>query len=165
MECNQIPASEQWNEASAKQIQEYRNHLKFCLACRRRVFNESPEQLLFELKGEPMPDDFWIGFWDSIDNKLTPDRQRYHLPLLPVARWAAVLIVALLLALYQNHLPESPSYEITRGGSQIRPFDLSTQASHYPLIEEVQDPGSTYYIFESAADEKIVMIYDPDIEL
>jgi hypothetical protein len=170
MDCNRIPNAENWDDASAQQLNEYRSHIKFCLACRRRVFSESPIPLLSELKGEPMPDEFWIGFWDSLENKLPPADKRYHLPLLPVVRWAAALIVALLLALYQNKLPESPSYEISRGGSPIRPFDLSKDTlakdpSLYPLVEEVKEPGSTYAIFEADHDQKIVMIFNPDIEL
>jgi hypothetical protein len=166
MDCNRIPSAQRWDEASVQQLEQYRNHIKFCLACRRRVINEAPNLLLHELKGDPMPDEFWIGFWESLETKLTPvQEKRYHLPLLPVVRWAAALIVALLLALYENKLPESPSYEITRGGPQVRPFDSFTEISTYPLIEEVQEPGSTYAIFEAAGDQKIVMIFNPDIEL
>ncbi len=166
MDCKQIPKAERWDDASVQQLEQYRNHIKFCLACRRRVTNESPANLLHELKGGAMPEEFWIGFWDSLENKLTPAQEkRYHLPLLPVVRWAAALIVALLLALYENKLPESPSYEITRGGPQVRPFDSLAEISAYPLIEEVQEPGSTYAIFEAAGNQKIVMIFNPDIEL
>ncbi len=166
MDCKHVPNSERWDEASVQLLDEYRNHIKFCLACRRRVLKESPASLLHGLKGGAMPEDFWIGFWESLENRITPVKERrYHLPLLPVVRWAAALIVVLLLALYENKLPESPSYEITRGGSQVRPFDSVTDISTYPLIEEVQEPGSTYAIFEAAGDQKIVMIFNPDIEL
>jgi hypothetical protein len=166
MDCKRIPNTERWDEASVQQLEQYRNHIKFCLACRRRVLNESPANLLHELNGGAMPEDFWIGFWESLENRLTPVKEkRYHLPLLPVVRWAAAFIVVLLLALYENKLPESPSYEITRGGSQVRPFDSLNDNSPYPLIEEVQEPGSTYAIFEAAGDQKIVMIFNPDLEL
>jgi hypothetical protein len=167
MDCKRIPSAERWDEASVQQLEQYRNHIKVCLACRRRVYKESPDQLLQELNGGAMPEEFWIGFWESLENKLTPvQEKRYHLPLLPVVRWAAALIVVLLLALYENKLPESPSYEISRGGSQVRPFDsIHIDPSPYPLIEEVQEPGSTYAIFEAAGDQKIVMIFNPDIEL
>ena len=35
----------------------------------------------------------------------------------------------------------------------------------YPVVEDVQYPKVTYYIFQSDPNQKIIMVYDPDMEL
>jgi hypothetical protein len=175
MECRHIPAAEIWDSFSDQQIREFRNHLRSCLACRRRILASAPDLLLDELQSEPMPEEFWLGFWDSLERRL-PDRaprERNRLPLMPVARWAAVCAVTALLVLFSQHLSESPSSP--RGGRSARPTTSYSSpsslvpqpdsSSAYPLIEEVQNPKATYYIIQAANDQKIVMMFDPDMDL
>lgn len=186
MECKWVPPAELWDQLPDHQVERYRNHLKMCRACRRRILQTAPDLLLDQLNSEPMPAEFWLGFWESLDRKLPertavkPERQhRNYLPLMPVARWAAVFVAAVLLVLFSHHLPESPSSP--RGGQSARPTLLPPAppavtavtaaeipqpgSSAYPLVEEVQNPKATYYIIEAEKGQKIVMMFDPDMEL
>ena len=175
MECNQIPPAETWVSFSDQQIRKFRNHLKNCPACRRRILLSAPDLLLDELQSEPMPGEFWLGFWDSLDKKLperAPAVERNCLPLMPVARWAAVFAFTALMILFSQHLSESPSSP--RGGLPARPTYSSVQpaaelqpepSSAYPLVEEIQNPKATYYIIQAENDQKIVMMFDPDMDL
>jgi hypothetical protein len=149
----------------------------YCLACRRRILAEAPDLLLPELEGAPMPEDFWIGFWDSLEKKLPAPREA-----MPAPRWtryvrrAAAVAAVVWLAIVNQELPESPSYEINRGVQHARPGDfLGATArpavipalpvsSSYPLIEDLQNPAR-YYVFQSGKNQKIVMIINPDMEL
>lgn len=176
MDCNRIPSAKFWDLASAQTVQEFRRHAMSCFACRRRILAEAPDLLLTELEGAPMPDEFWIGFWDSLEKKLPAPREAAPAPRWTryVRRAAAVAAVA-WLAIVNQKLPESPSYEINRGVRHARPGDFLPPAatarttadspSSYPLIENVQNPAAHYYIFQSGEDQKIVMIINPDMEL
>ena len=62
MECSRIPAAEEWEQFSTQQQDLFREHLEYCSNCRKRLAQESPEKLLFQLADSPMPEDFWIGF-------------------------------------------------------------------------------------------------------
>lgn len=158
MECNQIPPVELWGEDQAKR-EVYRRHLRSCLACKRRVFAGAPDELLFDFKEEPLAEEFWTGFWDSLEKKL-PDRQTdrpsrrnpYRF-----ARWAAVFAAALLIALFSRNLPrDAPQQKVTR---------QSLKREELPLIEDVKNPNAKYYIIQSGEKENIIMVYDPDMEL
>ena len=177
MDCNRIPSAKFWDLASAQTVQEYRRHAQHCLACRGRILAEAPDLLLTELDGAPMPEEFWIGFWDSLEKKLPAPQEAVQAP-----RWtryirrAAVVAAVAWLAIVNQKLPESPSYEINRGAQHARPGDfLRTMAqpaaipampaaSSYPLSEDLQNPAR-YYVFQSGKDQKIVMIINPDMEL
>lgn len=162
MECSRIPPADQWNRSSVQQLEEYRRHIRFCQACRRRCISVRPDELLFELRDFSLPEDFWIGFWDSLEKKLPQERSSRRL-VFPITRWAAVLIAACLLFIFHKDLSESPSSK--RGGPQARPFILQAGSSHYPIIDDVKNPRATYYIFQPSEDENIVMMFDPDLEL
>ena len=168
MDCSRIPNATLWHQASAQQLQEYRRHAKMCFACRRRILHEAPDQLLQELDGPPMPEDFWIGFWDSLEKKLP---QPQEAAVVEVPRWARMLrrvaaVAAIAgLAIINQKLPESPSYEINRGVPHVRPVDSLVSAPEYPLVEDIGNSDSRYYIFQSSQDEKIVLIINPDMEL
>ena len=172
MDCSRIPNTKYWDKASVQQLQEYRRHAKTCFACRRRILAEAPDQLLPELDEGPMPEEFWIGFWDSLENKLPPQKMEAPATVaVPrwarMVRWAAVCAGMAWLAIINQNLPESPSYEINRGVPQVRPVDIlqSSTTTDYPLIENVADPAAPYYIFQSPDDAKIVMIINPDMEV
>jgi hypothetical protein len=168
MDCNRIPNAKYWKQASVQQLQEYRRHAKMCFACRRRVLSEAPEQLLAELDGPPMPDEFWLGFWDSLEPKL-PRMQEAPQVVAPrwarMVRWAAVCAAMAWLVIITQNLPESPSYEINRRVLTVRPVDSLQNSTEYPLIESVGDPAAHYYIFQAGEDSKIVMIINPDMDL
>jgi hypothetical protein len=166
MDCNRIPSAQFWDQCSPELIQEYRRHARSCFACRKQILLDAPDQLLTELDGPPMPDEFWIGFWDSLEKKLPAEQEA-----MPAPRWtkwirrtAAVAALA-TLAIINQKLPESPSYEINRGVRQVRPVDSLPPATAYPLIEDVQNPAARYYIIQSGQDQKIVMIVDPNMEM
>jgi hypothetical protein len=155
MECSRIPAADEWEQFSAQQQDLFREHLEYCSHCRRRFFHQSPEKLLFEISESPMPEGFWLGFWDSLYIKLfSKDRGRLGLPLL---RWAAVFVAAFFLALYSHHLPTQ--------SLEARRVPALPESFQYPLVEEVRNPKATYCIFQPSGNEKIVMIVDPDLEL
>lgn len=122
-----------------------------------------PEELLFELNDSSLPEDFWIGFWDSLEKKLPYERPAKRGLVYPITRWAAVFIVACLLVLFHKDLSESPSSK--RGELNARPFILQAGTSNYPIIDDLQNPRATYYIFQPSEDENIVMMFDPDLEL
>src|SRR5262245_8371526 len=103
MECKRIPSGIDWDELPAAQLLAYREHLKSCPACRQRVFSEAPEQLLFEISDSPLPDDFWLGFWESVENKLDrPELSKRSNRALLFMRWAAVFVIGLVVALYSR---------------------------------------------------------------
>lgn len=166
MDCSRIPSAKFWNQYSVQLVQEYRSHAKFCFACRKRILSEAPDQLLAELDGPPMPEEFWIGFWDSLEKKL-PAAQETAVSfqrLTKLIRRVAVVAAVVWLAIINQNLPESPSYEINRGVRHVRPVDF-LPASDYPLIEDMQNPAAHYYIFQAGHDQKIVMIINPDMEM
>lgn len=153
MLCNQLPPHERWEDASESQLREYRAHLRSCLACRRRIFSEAPDELLFELSDDSLPDDFWIGFWPSLQPRLSRKPQRVSA--IRVIRWAAVFVLALILAVYSGRHSTVPQ--------PAKPLPAVTH--EYPLIEDVQNPDATYYIFQSDGGQKIVLFFDPKAEL
>src|SRR5207249_7935961 len=104
--------------------------------------------LLFQISDLPMPEDFWIGFWDSLYIKLFSN-PAHHFSL-PMLRWAAVFVVGLFLVIYSHHLPTHPL--------QARRSPALPETYQYPLVEEVRNPKATYYIFQPSGNEKIVMI-------
>lgn len=160
MECSQIPPAILWGEDPEKR-EVYRRHLRSCLACRRRVLAQAPDELLFELQSSTLPQEFWTGFWESLEKKLhereviAPAASSYRF-----IRWAAVLAVALLVALFSQTLPQS-SPIVQKSGVLLQ----QANAEEYPIIEDVQNPKATYYIIQAGANEKIIMLYDPDMEL
>lgn len=159
MECSQIPTADRWDDQPDLR-EEYRRHLRSCLACRRRAFAQAPDALLYELRDLTLPEGFWTGFWESLDKKLPdsravePVRSSYR-----ILRWAAVAALAAFLAVASRNIP--PSHPLAPA-SQIRP---PLSRVEYPLVEDVQSPKATYYIFQSDLNQKIIMVYDPDIEL
>lgn len=167
MDCKRIPSAKFWDQCSVQMVQEYRRHAKSCFACRRQILAEAPDQLLPELDGPAMPDEFWIGFWDSLEKKLPAEQEATPAPRwAKVIRRAAAVAVLATLAILNQKLPESPSYEINRGVRHVRPVDFLPAAS-YPLIEDVQNqnPAAHYYIIQAGQDQKIVMIINPDMEM
>jgi hypothetical protein len=160
MDCNQIPTGCDWEDLSPDQLLAYRIHLKSCGHCKSRVISEAPEQLLFDLEDPHLPEDFWLGFWDSLEKKLSPAEEQNPPLIFPVVRWAAVFVFVLLLSFYSRTLrePESDGIKTVISKQPAEP-------SQYPLIEEVQNPNARYYIFQPEGNENIVMMFDPDMEL
>ncbi len=113
MECSQIPTADRWDEQPELR-EEYRRHLRSCLACRRRAFGQAPDALLFELRDSTLPEGFWTGFWESLEKKLPDSRAVEPYPASPfphhasrVFRWAAVAALAALLALASRNIPQN----------------------------------------------------------
>ena len=150
MECEHLPLPQNWDRATKEQLKGYRRHIRFCRSCRAIVLHQAPDQLLFDLQNEPLPPDFWLGFWNSVDRK----RGRTQ----PVAgpyravRWAAVFLFGSMILLYGRNLPEPVPVRQVENES-------------YPVIESLQNPDARYYIFQSGTQQKIVMVFDPDMEL
>ncbi len=140
----------------------YRDHLRFCASCRQRILREFPDQLLFQMEESELPNDFWIGFWDSLHTKIGglghPSLQNFSSAFL---RWAAVAACAAILLLYGRSLRDVPVAPAVEGSTSIQ----ASRATGYPLIEDVKSPGVTCYILQTSGDEKIVMMFDPDMEL
>jgi hypothetical protein len=164
MECNQIPAPEIWDQLEPEQLKPYRLHIQYCAACRARVMKEAPDQLLFDIQIEQLPEDFWFGFWPSVDQKRKVVKRTipYH-----SIRWAAVFILGLLILFYGRTLRDEggvgvSSAQITRAAS---PPLQRREIQSYPVIENLENPDARYYIFQSGEQEKIVMVFDPDMEL
>jgi hypothetical protein len=149
MECSQLPAAAKWEDASEWQLNEYRSHVKFCRSCRARMFREAPDQLLFELSEPELPEDFWIGFWDSLRKRITPRAGRpHHNNNMRLIRWAVALVVIGILMINKPVQEPPPAVD-----------------NEYPLIEDIQSPTATYYIFQPENDAKIVMVFDPKMDL
>lgn len=155
MECSRIPAADDWDQFSAEQQESFQHHLEYCSSCRARIFTGAPEKLLFELQGPAMPEEFWIGFWDSLYLKLSSRPAKNYL--LPMLRWTAVFAVGVMIVLYSHTLP--------RPLLRAQTHRSLPDSYRYPLVEEVRNPKATYYIFQPSGDEKIVIIVDPDLEL
>ncbi len=139
----------------------YRDHLRFCASCRQRILHESPDQLLFQMDESELPDDFWIGFWDSLQTKLGGQGQPLQYLSSVFTRWAAVAACAAILLLYGRSLRDVPVAPADKGSPSIQ----ASTARGYPLIEDVKSAGITCYILQTSGDEKIVMMFDPDMEL
>ncbi len=69
MECERLPAPRTWDQATPEDLKNYRLHVRYCGSCRARVLSEAPDQLLFDLQCDPLPQDFWLGFWNSVHQK------------------------------------------------------------------------------------------------
>ncbi len=160
MKCNEIPSGTQWENLSSRQLDLYRAHLESCPGCRTRVFSEAPEQFLFELQDPAIPEEFWLGFWDSLERKLDPAEPPSVSIYFRYVRWAAVFVFVLILSLYSRGIQEPVPAPNTQAIS-MQTVDLSG----YPLVEEVQNPKVRYYIFQPKGNENIVMMFDPDMEL
>src|SRR5262249_34468091 len=168
-----LPPSQSWDFEPSSKVAEYRKHLQHCSDCRLRVLREAPDQLLFELHSDPMPEEFWIGFWDSIRSKISvarasvPAAGRDARPTssMRLVRWAAVLILGVMLAIYSKTFSNiAPNPNILRaGGVAVRSYPPDSY--RYPLVEEVQNPKVTYYIFQPEGNEKVIMVFNPDMEL
>jgi hypothetical protein len=105
MDCNRIPNAKFWDQCSVQLAQEYRRHAKTCFACRKRVLTQAPDQLLKELDGPAMPEEFWIGFWDSLEKKLpaaSSESRPAPVWIKYVRRAAAVAAVAWLAIISQQ---------------------------------------------------------------
>jgi hypothetical protein len=153
MECDQIPAPLLWDEAGPEALQKYCLHAQFCEACRARVLREAPDQLLFDVQRPTLPDDFWFGFWQSIEKKIsTPISKSARPGITKWIRWTAVFLFGLLIVLYGRDLPEERQVSIKK-------------IEAYPLIEDLENPGARYYIFQTRDAEKIVMVFDPSVDL
>lgn len=162
MECSRIQPGIDWEALSPEQSLQFRNHLKTCPSCRRRVLSEAPEQILFELQGPELPEDFWLGFWDSLEKRLDdPQLEKRSNPAFPIARWAAVLVFALIVALYGRRVEEP----VPMATNTVISNPVADSSTVYPLVEEVQNPNTRYYIFQPKGNENIVMVFDPDMEL
>jgi hypothetical protein len=164
MQCKLIPSPEIWDQLEPEQLKSYRLHVQCCAACRARVLKEAPDQLLFDIQIEPLPEDFWFGFWPSVDQKRKVVKRTFHYH--PV-RWAAVFIIGLLILFYGRPIREDggagvSSAQISRAAGPH--FQMSDVRS-YPVIENLENPDARYYIFQSGEQEKIVMVFDPDMEL
>lgn len=157
MDCGRIPAADRWEKASSAQLEAYQAHLRECGSCRERVFLEAPEHLLFQLSNFALPEDFWLGFWPSLQKKLDSRGANVLSVGARVLRWAAVFGFAVVLVFFSRNLPAP---KISKSG----PSGLVKEIG-YPLVEEVQNPKATYYIFQSGSNEKIVMVIDPDMDL
>ena len=165
MECNRIPAPQNWDQLEPEALKTCRIHIQYCQACRKRVLKEAPDQLLFDLQNDALPEDFWLGFWNSVDQKrrVVEPALSYH----PV-RWAAVILIGVLLLLYGQPLRDGGgsgvfSAQISRAANPR--FNRIEVARSYPVIEHIENPDARYYIFQSGEQEKIVMVFDPDMEL
>ncbi len=152
MECNLIPAPVQWDDATPEMLQKYRLHIGFCRSCRELVLREAPDQLLFSLDDDALPDDFWIGFWDSTRKKMVTGATGAPLPF-QVARWTAAIALAVLITFFGSNISDAP-------------FPVKIQDfPQYPVIEDLQSPEARYYILQSDQKEKIVMLFDPGMDL
>lgn len=168
MDCNRIPAPDLWDDEPAENLAQYRIHLQFCSACRARVLNEAPEKLLFDLQEDNLPEDFWLGFWNSVDRKQKqPQSHRDAEENLSSAslrlrggiqnpysiiRWAAVLVFGSMILLYGRTFPEPEPVRQFRSGD-------------YPVIESIGNPDARYYILQTSKEQKVVMVFDPGMEL
>jgi hypothetical protein len=164
MECNRIPSPETWDQLEPELLRSYRLHIQYCAACRARVLKEAPDQLLFDIQIESQPEDFWLGFWPSVDQKRRIVKRNF--PYQPI-RWVAVFVIGLLILFYGQPLREEGAAVIS--SAQIsRAAHLVTEQSElpsFPVIENLENPDARYYIFQSGEQEKIVMVFDPDMEL
>jgi len=160
MKCEFIPSDTRWENLSPDRLSVFRSHLKSCQTCHKRVYSEAPEQLLFELENEELPEDFWLGFWSSLEKKLDPIEEPAVSGFYPVLRWAAVFLFVLILTLYSKSIHDpAPDKLVNRISPEV------PDSSRYPLVEDVQNPKARYYIFQSQGNENIVMMFDPDMEL
>ncbi|HEY4490893.1 MAG TPA: hypothetical protein VI958_02790, partial [Acidobacteriota bacterium] len=141
MECRQIPAAHGWSNLGPDQIHQYREHLSECSSCRQRVIRDAPDELLFRLEDPELPEEFWIGFWPSLHRKMAaaPDRTALKIRII---RWAAAVAVGAVILL---NSPGKQGDDLA-----LQPLKLfQSETYQRPLVEEVQNPNATYYIFQS----------------
>jgi len=120
-----------------------------------KVLSEAPEKLLFDLQDDSLPEEFWLGFWNSVDRKSSSIRTpaaRASLRAAAATRWIAVLIIGFFIVIYGRTLPETDPVK------QVRTSD-------YPVIESIRNPEARYYILQTSKDQKVVMVFDPGMEL
>jgi hypothetical protein len=164
MECERLPAPRTWDHALPEDRKEYRIHVRFCQHCRARVLKEAPDQLLFDVQNEPLPEEFWYGFWNSIRRKRfvhdPAGTNSVSTGIHAVIRWAAVFLIGFLVALQNYELPDAQ--RITTAPIPVR---MNLPQTSYPVIENIGNPEARYYIFQSGEKEKIVMVFDPEMEL
>ncbi|MCI0416860.1 hypothetical protein L0222_29170 [bacterium] len=164
MECNSVPAPEIWDQLDPEGLKACRLHVQYCRACRTRVLNSAPDQLLFDIQNEPLPEDFWLGFWNSLHQKRRVlERPISYHPL----RRVAVFLLGFLILLYGRPIRDEgkaviSSAQISRAANAVLPI---SEVPSYPVIENLENPDARYYIFQSGEQEKIVMVFDPDMEL
>ena len=158
MECDQLPAPRTWEQAAPAALDLYRTHVRLCTACRARVLAEAPDHLLFDIRRQPLPEDFWLGFWNSVQQKNLVGKE--HVYVLAPVRWAAVVFIGLMILLYGRNLPETERLQ-----DPVQNQAVKIEAQHYPVIENLSNPEARYYIFQSGEQSKIVMVFDPEMEL
>jgi hypothetical protein len=125
MDCDRIPAPNLWDDETPIALKEYRLHIQYCAVCRERVLKEAPEKLLFQLNEDPLPEEFWLGFWDSVDRKrnhLAGAQGREDAGVTFLMRWMAVILFGTFLILYGRTLSENnpvPQLALLRPGIPV----------------------------------------------
>jgi hypothetical protein len=167
MDCDRIPAPDLWDNQSSQNLKEYRLHIQFCSACRDRVLNEAPEKLLFDLSEEPLPEEFWLGFWDSVARKRTQPQSRRVAEKLdqnsaplrlsgrayPILRWVGVILFGSFILLYGRALPEPNATQHLASLSLKTPtarsvefsikLMVATKSDQSPVSKQIKYIGNT----------------------
>jgi hypothetical protein len=168
-------------------------HLEECPSCRTVHAALDPAAIFQELRGQPLPDDFWAGFDRTLRSRLEAEsgRRRGWLglgwsgarlphPALLVAPLAMVLVFALTMTVMRPGRRDAalPSPYAPAAGTRreavrferptvARPATGSSSiAVESPALEEVASPAARVYRFDGGDDDatSIYMVVDETID-
>jgi len=160
-----------------------RLHIHACAACRPRVLERDPLQLLAPLADQERGEEFWAGFWPAVRAGIHAERARpsglrarFARPALAWAAAAALILLA-GLALLRSLRPasEQPGGVMVADSAAREPWQEVLPDSGpigepvLPTVEEVRSPSAqllSMKVFgEDEAFTEVVLIVDEAIEL
>jgi hypothetical protein len=161
MDCDRIPAPDLWENQTQQNLNEYRLHIQFCSTCRERVLKEAPEKLLFDIGEDPLPEEFWLGFWNSVDRKRSNadilsaelgGRDGRATTFYPIIRWVAVILFGTFILLYGRSLPEPNAVPhlasltfktpTTRSAEVFIKLMIATKSDQVPVSNQIKYIGN-----------------------
>jgi hypothetical protein len=169
-------------------------HLEECPSCRTVHAALDPAAIFQELRGQPLPDDFWAGFDRTLRSRLQAESGRRRggwlglgrsgarlpHPALLAAPLAMVLVFALTMAVIRPGRrdaampsPYAPAAGIRREAVRFERPTLARPATgsasiavEPPALEEVASPAARVYRFDAGDDDttSIYMVVDETID-
>lgn len=155
-------------EAAESQV---RDHLAGCAACRAAVLERDPSVLFLELRREPLPADFWVGFQTRLRARLEAEGRPRAPWLRRLAYVAAPLAMVLLIGTLILVRPGGPvpvPVAERMPGPDMKMLSAPAGTDAPPALEEVGSPSARVYRFTvgSGGDETpIYFVVDSSIDI